>query len=1145
MRDLEAWLQKLGLSRFAKVFEENEIDFEALPYVTENMLTQIGIPIGPRAKLLAGISELASLAASAPENRPPEQVQGESTAMRRHAERRQITVMFCDLVDSTKLAERLDPEDFRAVMEAYQKACGAIIERYDGHVAQYRGDGIDVYFGWPCAHEDAAERAVRAALDIVEAITAIPAPEPMAVRVGISTGIVVVGETRWGDPSTPPGAVGKTLHVAARLQALAPPNSVVIAETTSRLVPGRFDQDDLGPQTLKGIADQLHAFRVYQVREGSSRFQADRARIITPLVGRQVELAFLQQRWRDASDGEGQAVFISGVSGIGKSRIVYELEARIEREQHFSLTFQCLPHCTQSALFPVIQQIRRFGDLQREDSDEALLDKLERLLSLATKQVEQAMPFVAEMMSIPIGSRYGAPALSAQQMKAQTLFVLVELLLNLSAKRQILCILEDAQWIDPSTQELLDLLVARIEKARILLVVTHRREYQVRSLGNVSGLTLTRLKRRDTAEMVRLTFGDRTISTAAMNRIIDETDAIPLFIEELARGVIESGRAGPLDANAPHTNLPASWSVPESLRDSLAARLERVPKARNVAQTAAVIGREFSYDMLLQVTSPALSNDELDSMLAHLKQHDIVRLIDNKPTVRYEFKHALVRDAAYESLLISSRREVHSKIASIIQNDYPEVVAGQPELLAFHYGLAGNPESAVRYWLLGGHRARSRSANIEATGQYQRALEFLMSLPDRPERRAMELEIQLSLGLSCIAVRGYSSDDTRKAFERACSLSAELGDPRKELQALFGLWGHCWMRAHHDRAIELAEKLLAKANQVRDLMALILGYRSLGSTLFTLGDFIRAREYLDRAVALGQQSTTGDLFLSYAVDPRIAAQLMLGWDLWILGYPEQGLRNVLHALSEANRQNEAYTAALAHYVTSTVQLLRGDIQDALVNADQSLALAKEHRINLFALYSQFGRGCALAKLGQKEQAIFEIREGIEEARRSNLGYMRGVMLGWLATVQTEAGDPEGALSTVDEALKQTDDIAGRAWEAELRRLRGDILLAARPDTEVEAERSYNDAIMVARTQSARSLELRAATSLARFLRAQGRHDEARALLIPIFNWFTEGLDTADLKEAKQLHDELNELKRRFCNVVPDSRARSLAGESGN
>jgi tetratricopeptide (TPR) repeat protein len=471
-------------------------------------------------------------------------------------------------------------------------------------------------------------------------------------------------------------------------------------------------------------------------------------------------------------------------------------------------------------------------------------------------------------------------------------------------------------------------------------------------------------------------------------------------------------------------------------------------------------------------------------------------------------------------LLRSSRREIHTRIASITEQERPDIVAAQPEFLGYHYGLAGNAEAAVRYWLLGGRRARGRSTNLEAAIQFQKALEFLELLPATPERHATELEIQLSLGLCFIAVRGYSSDDTCKAFERACDLSAELGDPHKELQAIFGLWGHCWMRADHDRAVELAEMLLAKADQLRDLTALALGHRSLGSTLFTRGDFIRARQHLERAVSLGQQSTT-DRTLSYAVDPRIAARLMLGWDLWILGFPEQALRNVLQALSQAIQYDDAYTSALAHYVTSAVQLLRGDAHDALANADQSLALSTEHRINLFALYSRFGRGCALAKLGHKERAIFEIREGIEEARRSNLGYMRGVMLGWLATLQADTGTPEAGLSTINEALRQTNDVTGRAWEAELRRLRAEILLAARPDAGVEAELSYNNAIVVARDQGARSLELRATTSLARFLRAQGRIEEARARLGPICDWFTEGFDTADLKEARQLKDELS------------------------
>src|SRR5215472_10282870 len=468
------------------------------------------------------------------------------------------------------------------------------------------------------------------------------------------------------------------------------------------------------------------------------------------------------------------------------------------------------------------------------------------------------------------------------------------------------------------------------------------------------------------------------------------------------------------------------------------------------------------------------------------------------------------------------RREYHAKIASVIEKEYPEAIIARPELIAYHYGSAGHAETAVRYWMLGGSRARTRSANREASDQYQKALELLRSLPEGPERSATELEIELALGGCFIALHGYSSEDTRKAFESACELSAKLGERQKELQAIFGLWGHFWMRAQHDRAIELGEMLLARADQLRDLQTLVVAWRALGSTLFTLGEFVRARDHLDRAATLGQQASTTSS-LTYAVDPRIASQLMLAWDLWILGYPEQALRNVLQALAQATQRDEAYTAAFAHYVTSAVQLLRGEFHDSLANANKSLALSREHRINLYALYSRFGRGCALANLGQMEKAIFEIREGIEEARQSNLGYMRGFMLGWLATVQAKAGDAEVALSTLREALEQTNDIAGRAWEAELLRLRGDILLVVRPDAASEAELSYDKAILVARRQSARSLELRATTSLARLLRAQGRSKDARARLIPMFGWFTEGFDTADLKEARSLCNDLTKL----------------------
>jgi class 3 adenylate cyclase/predicted ATPase len=1116
VRDIAQWLQELGLAKYAQAFADNEIDIDAVPYLTEHMLEQIGLPIGARAKVLAAISGLAASSALERRDRSGEREGAVQPGQQRQPERRQMTVMFCDLVDSTKLARSLDPEDFRALMEAYQKTCGAVIERYEGHVAQYRGDGIEVYFGWPAAQEDAAERAVRAGLDIVEAVKAVKGPESLSVRVGISTGIVVIGETGFGDPSTPSGAVGDTPYVAARLQTLAAPGSVVIAEPTSRLTSAWFELEEMGPQNLKGIVEPIRAFRVRRVRDASSRFRAAHTSTLTPLLGRHSELALLQQRWRDAAGGEGQIVFVSGVPGVGKSRIVHELEQWMEPEPHFSLQFQCLPHCMQSALFPVIQQIERLAGLAPGDSDGVRLDKVEALMSMAAADVRKEAPFVAEMLSIPVASRYPPLGLTAQQVKTQTLFVLVQFVRGLAAKRPVFCVVEDAQWIDPSTQELLDLLVGQIEKARILLVVTHRPDYQPRAgvHDNVSSLTLSRLTRHDVTQLAQLALRDKVVPEAVMQRIVDESDSIPLFVEELARAVSEAGGIGETSAAGAGPEPSASWSVPASLRDALVARLDRAPQGRRVAQMAAVVGREFSYDMLLHVSS--MSSAELDSALAHLQRSEIVQQVAAGPAARYAFKHALVRDAAYESLLKSSRRELHARVGEVIERERPEVVTGQPELLAYHYGLAGDARSAVRFWLLGGQRARSRSANVEATRQFQKALEFLQLQPETPERSLTELEIQLSLGLCFIAVSGYSSDDTRRSFERACSLSAQLGEPQKEMQAIFGLWGHYWMRARHDRAIGLGVTLLARAELIRDPVAVVVGHRMLGSTLFTLGDFIRAREHLERAIALAERPDIEGLSVAYAVDPRIAARLMLAWDLWILGYAKQALDHVLQALAQAFERNDPYSLAFAHYVTSAVHLLRGEPEDSLRHADQSLMVSKEHRIQLYALYSRFGRGCALGRLGRRDEAMAEIQNGIEEASKSNLEYMRGFMLGWLATLQVETGDPEAALWTVDVALRQVNDVTGRAWEAELHRLRGEILLAARPDAAGEAERNYLEAIAVAQRQQARSLELRASVSLARLLQGQGRQDEARTRLAPIYGWFTEGLDTVDLRDAKTL-----------------------------
>lgn len=1107
MGDVAQWLEELGLAKYADAFARHEIDFDALPHLTEGMLEQLGLPIGPRAKVLAALARLKStLPASGtdavlPLGAPPA------------PERRQITVMFCDLVDSTRLARRLDPEDLRAVMQTYQRTCALVVARYGGHIGQYLGDGIMVYFGWPTAHEDSAERAVRAGLEIIEAVRSVEAAEPLAVRVGISTGIVVISGGLSADPTVPAGAVGDTPHIAARLQALARPNTVVIAEATSRLVTAWFDQEPLGPQHLKGIVEPIHAFCVRRLREESSRFQAARAAELTPLVGRLPELALLQQRWREARDGEGQVVSIAGVPGIGKSRLVYELEDRIGTEPHFALRLQCLPHCMQSALHPVIRQLERIGNLRAADPDPVKLEKIEQRAAQLPCDAERCVPLLAHLLSVDCGARYAPLELTPQQLKARTFALLVELLVALARLRPVLLVVEDAQWIDPSTQEFLELALGAIEKAPVLLVITHRPEYELppAARGNAAALTLSRLGRREVTEMAQLVLRERIASAALMAQLIDGSDAIPLFVEELARGIVESvaadrGETGQRERRS------VSLTVPDSLRDSLLARLDRAPQGRSVAQIAAVLGREFSYATLRAVAG--LPAAELDSTLAHLVRSDIIQLVDGFAAGRYAFKHALLRDAAYETLLKSRRRELHVAVAAMLERDRPDVVAEQPELLAYHASNGGNPRAAAMYWLRGGDRARKRSAYVEAIAQFEQALAALASLPEDGERAAAELELQLALGLCHVALNGYSAGATRKAFERALELSGPLGESGKAMQALFGLWGHHWMRAQHAEALALADRMLATAEALQTPVGLAVAHRSLGSTLFTLGDFERAREHLERAAESPAQAS-GDP-LSFAVDPRIAARLMLAWALWILGHPDRSLAEVRRALEDARRSADPYTLAFAHYVHSAVHLLRGEWQESLHHAERSFEISREQRINLYALYSRFGRGCALARLGQGLEGLHEIRDGIAEARRSELGYMRAFMLAWYATVQAENGDAESALAALDQALAEVDDASGRAWEAELHRLRGELLAAARPEACADAELSLRRALEVAARQHAHGLELRAATSLARRLNGSARSSEGRALLAAAYERITEGADTADMRDARSV-----------------------------
>jgi class 3 adenylate cyclase/tetratricopeptide (TPR) repeat protein len=1120
--DLAEWLGKYGLGRYVQTFVENHIEYSVLPDLTEIDLKNLGVSLGHRKKLLRAIEELAAARQAGEAAAPASNVATGAPSPSRHreAERRQITVMFCDLVGSTQLSERLDPEDLQILIDAYREVCVTAIRRYEGHVARYFGDGVMVYFGWPRAHEDDAVRAVHAALEILSALAKIPGPVTLAARIGVSSGPVVVGER--GGTANSMDAVGETPNIAARLQALAAANSVVISESTKRLVSAAFDLQDLGLHELAGITNPLHVYRVRAAKGSVTRFEAAHAGSLSPFVGRSTELSLLLDRWQKAKEGDGQVVLLSGIPGVGKSRLIHELKLSIQHEPHYLLSHQCSPYHSQSAFFPVIAQIESGAQITAHESDADKLAKLKAYLVRWTTDSAEALCLIARLLSIPAEDCQELSELTPQQIKNRTITSLVDRLLALSDERPTLCIFEDVHWMDPSTLELLELAMSRIDRARVLLIVSYRPEFRPTWVGqaNMTMHSLTRLSRSEVTGMVRalmvrgLTRG-QSVPQSILDQIIEKADGVPLFIEELTSSIIKipiRTRAGENDFEP--TAEPAELTVPETLHDALMERLDRVAQGRRLAQIAAVIGREFSYDLLSAASR--IDEDELRAALSLLEEADIIHRVGISPFVIFAFKHALLRDAIYNSLLKSARRQIHADIAAILADHFRGIVVNRPEILAYHHTEAGNHESAIRCWYEAGQRARAHSANVEAIAHYRKALELLNALPDTPGRSRQEIEILLALGIPLIAVRGYAATETREAFARARALCLKLENPPEHFQALYGLWGHAWMGGKNHEALGMAHEFLSRSQAFADAVLLLVAHRMMGSTLLTAGEFTSARQHFEETIALSKEKGTGSLYKFYMVEPHAASLLLLSWDLWFLGFPDQALSRVAEAVAVAQDLKQPYTIAFAHYMTSVVHLLRGESARALESAERSLEISHEQRFSLYVLLSNISRGRALGELGQFGDAQSEMKAGIDEARRRGVGFMLAMMESWLADSYARSGDNETALSIVERALADISDMTGRPWESELHRQRGQLLLMLEPPRFGEAESHFRKAIDVAQRQSARSLELRAATSLAELWRTQGRLDEVRNLIGPIYRWFNEGTDTADLRRAREI-----------------------------
>ena len=1041
------------------------------------------------------------------------------------AERRQVTVMFSDLVGSTALSARLDPEDLREVISAYQKCVAETVQRFGGFVAKYLGDGVLVYFGYPQAHEDDAERAVRAGLELIHGGGRAEVLCSNANPCGIATGLVVVGDLIGSGAAQEQAVVGETPNVAARLQSVAEPNMVVIAESTRKLLGNLFELEDLGAKEVKGIVEPVRAWAALWASSFESRFDALHAIGLTALVGREEELELLLRRWSKAKTGEGQVVLLCGEAGIGKSRLTAALLEKLTGERHTRLRYFCSPQHTDSAFYPIISQMERAAGFVHDDTGRKRLDKLDAVLAQTSTSSEDAALF-AEMLSLPNDGRYPALDLTPEQRRQRMLSALVSQMEALARQNPVLMIFEDAHWTDPTTLELFGRVVDRIRTDRVLLIVTFRPDFDPPWAGRpyVTFLAFNRLGERDISAMIDGVVGNKLLPANIRQEIIDRTDGIPLFVEEMTKAVLEAGSEGEAQQTATAVPSPA-LAVPASLQASLMARLDRLGPAKEVAQIGAGIGREFSHSLLAAVVRKP--ETDINSALDRLFHAGLLFRQGVPPRTTYLFKHALVQDAAYGTLLREPRRALHARIAETLQSQFAEIAENQPELLARHCTEAGLTEKAASLWGKAGQRSLERSALIEAIAQLTRALDQITILPATPALRREQIKLQVALIAPLIHVKGYAAPETKSALERARLLIEQaeaLGEPPEDPLLLFsvlcGSWAEKFGAANRDVVLELAMQFLALAEKQGTTAPLMIGHRLIGISLMLTGNIVQGLRHLDEAIALYDPATHRRLATHFVVESGVSILGFRARALWLLGYPEAALTNAEHAVKDAREIGQAVTLMLALYQSSVTRMLCGDCTAANTETDELLALADLKTASQWASLAVLNKGCLLVLTEKASDAVQMINSGIATHRAKGSTSWVPFYLSFLGVAYAQLHQFTEARCCIDEAMMAVETTKEGWFEAEVYRIAGEIaLISPTPDT-AKAEAYFERALTVARAQQAKSWELRAAMSIARLWRDQGKRGEARDLLAPVYGWFTEGFDTLDLKEAKALLDEL-------------------------
>jgi predicted ATPase/class 3 adenylate cyclase len=1040
------------------------------------------------------------------------------------AERRPLTVMVCELVATSSLARSLGPDDLYAVVQAYQETCAHIIRPFEGHIAQYRDAEIVVYFGYPRAHDAEAQRAVYAGLRIVEAMRELPrrfdrTPDlSLAIRVGLHTGVAVVGAPGGGEPDAL-WVLGDTPTLAAQIQKRAAPDTVVLSETTHRLIEGYFTCHELEAQTSQGMAPALRVYRVVRDRAAPQRLEATMATGRTPLVGRAHEVGLLMECWAQAKEGLGHVALISGEAGIGKSRLVQELQEQIATELPIQMMWRGAPYEQQSALHPVILSLQHCLQIQPEDAPTALLQRLEDMLASYGLALSEVVPLFAALLALQLPTHDPPLALTPQRQRQKTLEALRAWFLAKATQHPVLLIVEDLHWLDPSTLELLSLLMDQVATARLLLVLTHRPEFQAPwgFRAYLSPIRLGRLSHSQADLLVQRVAG-KALPAEVQQHLIAHTDGVPLFIEEFTKMVLESGL---LQAHASHYALTGplpALGIPTTLHDSLMARLDRLAPLKAVAQLGATLGRTFAYDVL-QAVSPW---DELTL------QHGLQQLVEAEllyqrgvpPQATYRFKHALIQDIAYQSLLKSTRQQYHQQIAQILEAQFPETVAAQPELLAHHYTEAGLAEHAIAYWQRAGEHASHRAAHREAVSHFTTGIALLTTLPETPAHTQQALTLHLALGVALQVTQGLAAPEVEHAYTQAYALCQQVGETPQLAPVLFGLWRFYNTRPQLRTARELGETLLRLAQHDPDSALAATAHYALGWTWFCLGALPAARQHLEESSARDTPDQRRAQGFRMGQDTGVACRIVSPMTLWLLGYPEQALARVHEALTVAHALAHPFSLAFARCLAAMVSQFRRDVPAVHEQAEAAVAHSIEQGFPFWMAIGTILRGWALAQQGQGEAGIVQVRQGIAAWQATGAALTVPYFCTVLADLADRLGYPDDGLHVLAEAHTLVEQHEERWWEAEICRLRGVVLLRQRGTPLAQAEAWVQRALAVARRQEAKALELRAAMSLARLWQQQGRQAEARELLVPIYGWFTEGFDTADLQEAQALLEAL-------------------------